>query len=64
MHCRFFDMPHDDPEFDSLHLNSVIVSRVPEEVIATDKLEEGEWTNEESVSTKGTVCIFRHTWRR
>jgi len=47
-----FDLLHDDPEFDSLRLNSVVVSRIPEEVIAIDDLEEGEWTNEESVEDK------------
>jgi len=47
-----FDLLHDDSEFDSLQLNSVVVSRVPEEVIAIDDLEEGEWTDEESVEDK------------
>ena len=47
-----FDMLHDDLEFDLLRLNSVVVSRVPEEVIAIDDLEEGEWTDEESVEDK------------
>jgi len=47
-----FDLLHDDPEFDSLRLNSVIVSRVPEEVIATNELEEGKWTDEESVEDR------------
>jgi len=47
-----FDLLHDDPEFGSLRLNSVVVSRVPEEVIAIDELEEGEWTDEESVEDK------------
>jgi len=42
-----YDMLHDDPEFDSLRLNSVVVSRVPDEVIMIDDLEEGEWTDEE-----------------
>jgi len=45
-------MLHDDPEFDSLHLNSVVASRVPEEVIAIDDLEEGEWTNKESIEDR------------
>jgi len=52
MRHQFFDLLHDDPEFDSLRLNSVVVSRVPEEVIAIDDLEEGEWTNKESVQDK------------
>ena len=43
-----YDMLHDDPEFDSLRLNSVVVSRVPDKVITIDNLEEGEWTDEES----------------
>jgi len=47
-----FDLLHDDPEFDSLRLNSVVVSRVPKEVIAIDELEEGERTDEESVEDK------------
>jgi len=42
-----YNMLHDDPEFDSLRLNSVVVSRVPDEVITIDDLEEGEWTDEE-----------------
>jgi len=42
-----YDMLHDDPEFDSLRLNSVVVSWVPNEVITIDDLEEGEWTDEE-----------------
>jgi len=42
-----YDMLHDDPEFDTLRLNSVVVSRVPDEVITIDDLEEGEWTDEE-----------------
>jgi len=41
------DMLHDDPEFDTLRLNSVVVSRVPDEVITIDDLKEGEWTDEE-----------------
>jgi len=47
-----FDMLHDDPEFDSLRLNSVVVSRFPDEVIAIDDLEEGEWTDDEVVEDK------------
>jgi len=47
-----FDLLQDDPEFDSLRLNSAVMSRVPEEVIAIDELEEGEWTDEESVKDK------------
>ena len=47
-----FDLLHDDPEFNSLCLNSVVVSRVPEEVIAINELEEGTWTDEESVEEK------------
>jgi len=45
-------MLHGNPEFASLRLNSVVVSRVPEEVIAINKLEEGEWTDEESIKDK------------
>jgi len=41
------DMLHDNLEFDSLRLNSVVVSRVPDEVTAIDDLEEGEMTDEE-----------------
>jgi len=48
-----FDLLHDDPEFDSLRLNSVVISRVPDEVITIDDLEEGDWTDEESVKDKG-----------
>jgi len=47
-----YDMLHDDPEFDSLRLNGVVVSRVPDEVITIDDLEEGEWTDEESEEDK------------
>jgi len=47
-----FDLLHNDPEFDSLRLNSVVTSRVPEEVIVINELEEGEWTDEESVEDK------------
>jgi len=46
------DLLHDDPEFDSLRLNSVVASRVPNEVITIDNLEEGEWTDEESIEDK------------
>jgi len=42
-----YDMLHDNPEFDSLRLNSVVISRVPDEVIMIDNLEEGEWTEDE-----------------
>jgi len=47
-----YDMLHDDPEFDSLRLNSVLISRVPNEVITINDLEEGEWTNDEVVEDK------------
>jgi len=47
-----FDMLHDDPEFDSLRLNSVVISRVPDEVITIDDLEEGEWTDDESIEDR------------
>jgi len=47
-----YDMLHDDPEFDTLRLNSVVVSRVPNEVITIDDLEEGEWTDEEPEEDK------------
>ena len=47
-----YDMLHDDPEFDTLRLNSVVVSRVPHEVITIDDLEEGEWTDEEPEEDK------------
>jgi len=47
-----YDMLHDDPEFDSLQLNSVVVLRVPDEVITIDNLEEGEWTDDEVVEDK------------
>ena len=47
-----FDMLHDDPEFASLRLNSVVLSRVPEEVIAIDNLEEGEWTDNDKDSVE------------
>jgi len=46
-----YDMLHDDPEFDSLRLNSVVMSRVPDEVITIDALEEGE-TDDEVVEDK------------
>jgi len=46
-----FDMLHDDPEFDSLRLNSVVTSRVPNKVIMID-LEVGEWTDDESIEDK------------
>jgi len=47
-----YDMLHDDPEFDSLQLNSAVVSRVPDEVIAIDNLEEDKWTDDESVEDR------------
>jgi len=47
-----FDLLHDDPEFDSLCLNSVVISQVPDEVITINDLEEGEWTDEESIEDK------------
>ena len=47
-----YDMLHDDPKFDSLRLNSVVVSQVHDEVITIDDLEEGEWTDEESEEDK------------
>jgi len=47
-----FDMLHDDPEFDSLRLNGVVMSRAPDEVITIDNLEEGEWTDDESVEDR------------
>jgi len=47
-----FDMLHDDPEFDSLRLNSVVISRVPDEVITIDDLKEGEWTDDESIEDR------------
>jgi len=47
-----FDLLHDDPEFDSLCLNSVVISRVPDEVNTIDDLEEGKWTDEESIEDK------------
>jgi len=47
-----YDMLHDDPEFDTLRLNSVVVSRVPDEVITIDNLEEGEWMDEEPEEDK------------
>jgi len=46
------NMLHDDPEFDLLRLNSVVTSRVPDEVIRIDDLEEGEWTDDESVEDR------------
>jgi len=52
-----FDMLHDDPEFELLRLDSVIVSRVPEEVIVIDDLEEGEWADEESIEDKACKNI-------
>jgi len=47
-----YDMLHDDPEFDSLRLNSVVMSRVPNEVITIDDLEECEWTDKEPKEDK------------
>jgi len=47
-----YNMLHDNPEFDLLRLNSVVVSRVPNEVITIDDLEEGEWTDDEVVEDK------------
>jgi len=41
-----YDMLHNDPEFDSLRLNSVVMSRVPDEVTTIDDLEEGETDDE------------------
>ena len=42
-----YDLLHDDLEFALLRLSSVVASRVPEEVIVIDDLEEGEWTDDE-----------------
>jgi len=47
-----YNMLHDNPEFNLLRLNSVVVSRVPNEVITIDDLEEGEWTDDEVVEDK------------
>jgi len=48
-----FDLLHGDPEFDLLRLNSVIISRILDEVITIgDLLEEGAWVDEESVEDK------------
>jgi len=47
-----YDMLHDDSEFDSLRLNSVVIPRLPDEVITIDNLEEGEWTDDEVVEDK------------
>jgi len=47
-----YDMLHDDPEFDLLRLNSVVISQVPNEVITIDDLEEGEWTEDEVVEDR------------
>jgi len=47
-----YDMLHDDPEFDSLRLNIVVILRVPDEVITIDDLEEGEWTDDKVVEDK------------
>jgi len=47
-----YDMLHDDPEFDSLRLNSVVISQVPDKVITIDDLEEGEWTDDEVVEDR------------
>jgi len=47
-----YDMLHDDPEFDLLRLNSVVMLRVPDEVITIDDLEEGEWTDDEVAEDK------------
>ena len=38
------DLMLSDPEFSSLRLNSLMVSRVPDEIIAIDDLDEDEWT--------------------
>ena len=51
------DMLHDDPEFDSLRLNSIVTSRVPKEVMTIDDLEEGEWTDDEVVEDKACKNI-------
>jgi len=47
-----FNMLRADLEFDSLRLNSVAMSRVPEEVMTIDDLEEGEWTDDEVIEDK------------
>jgi len=47
-----FDVLHDDPVFNSLRLNNVVISRVPDEVITIDDLEIGEWTEYESVEDR------------
>ena len=49
-----FDMLHDAPEFDLLCLNSVIVSRVPEEVIAIDDLEKANGPTKSPLKTRPT----------
>jgi len=47
-----FAMLHDDLEFDSPRLDGVVTSRVPDEVITIDDLEEGKWTDEETIEDK------------
>jgi len=52
-----FDMLHDDPEFDLLRLNSVVASTFPDEAILIDDLEEGEWSNKESIADRANKNV-------
>jgi len=42
------DVMRSNPEFDSLHLDSVMVARAPGKVIAEEDLKEGEWADDKS----------------
>jgi hypothetical protein len=56
-------MIYDDPEFDSLRLNSLVVNRVPDLVISVDDLSAKSWSTEEqddediSVTTPSTRSV-------
>ena len=41
------DMINSDADFHSIRLNSLLISRVPDEVITIDDLEEQEWTDDD-----------------
>jgi len=46
-------LSHDDAGLGTfLRMNSVVVSRVPDEVMTIDDLEEGKWTDEESIEDR------------
>jgi len=55
------DVMQSDPKFASLCLNSIAASRVPDEAITVEDLEEGEWTGEEVFMDKAYQNIQKST---